>query len=621
MTNSSRLLSAARRARHELLSVRAPGGPWTDERTASVASTAAAISACAVYLGKRQPRATISGGTRQHDFQDLRLDGLLRSGLQWLVDQQHKDGGWTDSPEGPSDLATTLLVRSTFALMGVPARAALLVERADAFLKRSGGWTEIRQRGRDEVLGTSAILMTGAAAGLCAWQMVPRLAGRETVRPDWLAQLVRPSPSPMARPLALAINLARDRHCPPRTPLGRSLRKRSQLRAWHDLAEIRSGRMGYLESIPLSSFLVISLVSGGESDHPAATAAFQYLIASAQSDGTWPLASLGAVRQTASAILALDTEALPIDTRGSLARWLLARQQLELHPLTLAGRGGWSRSGEGEAPPTATDTARVILALARLQAQPLDVALRGEIGQSCRLAGSGLVSSQLIDGGWSPFLEPARPAKPRSRVEATAEVLRGLDCLQRMIPSPAFVQSIERGRRYLESAQLPDGTWPSPSDPESLLGPSSRILETAVALRALGQVGGTGGDHLQRARDALLNSQNLDGGWGGGWQQVEPGEEKIRSGLVETALALESLHPWREMPRVTKGYQQGLAWLCQEIETGRYPWSPALAFDVGRLWYDERLASAIPAAITLRVAVDDLTHHASDPSLVAPATP
>jgi hypothetical protein len=97
----------------------------------------------------------------------------------------------------------------------------------------------------------------------------------------------------------------------------------------------------------------------------------------------------------------------------------------------------------------------------------------GEALERARIAQETIAGSQNPDGGWGPF--------PRSASEPfdTAVVLVAL------ASRPAPADSIRRGRAYLESIQLEDGSWPETTRPPRGESYAQRISTTAWALEAL----------------------------------------------------------------------------------------------------------------------------------------
>ena len=89
----SALRDALARARGRLLASRGPDGWWEGRLSSSALSTATAVFALERIDANRHA-------------------GLIAGGLDWLVRHRNGDGGWGDTPESRSNLATTALVWS-----------------------------------------------------------------------------------------------------------------------------------------------------------------------------------------------------------------------------------------------------------------------------------------------------------------------------------------------------------------------------------------------------------------------------------------------------------------------------------------------------------------------------
>ena len=115
-----RLQRALDHAAEALLARRLPEGYWEGRLSSSALSTATAVSALAV-AGLPDDRP------------------LAERGRGWLAATQNADGGWGDTPDSPSNLATSLLAVAALTLAGeAPAWEATLA-RASAWLAGRAG--------------------------------------------------------------------------------------------------------------------------------------------------------------------------------------------------------------------------------------------------------------------------------------------------------------------------------------------------------------------------------------------------------------------------------------------------------------------------------------------------
>lgn len=217
------------------------------------------------------------------------LSELIVTSLHWLAHEQHSDGGWGEGDA--SDLATTLLVRAAFQITGVPVQYADLVQRADAYVLSQGGIPALKTQCGNDRIEVAPILANCAMAGSLPWKCVPSLPFELAFVPT---RWTRSSALPTARyasPLAVAIGLAKSFHRPSRNPVTRVARRWAQARALAKLCQLQPTLGGFLDSIPTTSFVVMSLASMGHAHLPIVRRGVEFLFATLRSDGSWPSAA------------------------------------------------------------------------------------------------------------------------------------------------------------------------------------------------------------------------------------------------------------------------------------------------------------------------------------------
>ena len=202
---------AVRTVTDRLLGEMRAEGYWEGWLSSSALSTATAV--CALALADAtddEPR--------------------IARGLAWLIKHQNADGGWGDTTDSPSNLATTLLAISALRLgaNGSSPAAVAALEQADRFLAsrsaargRSLGETIQREYGADRTFAVP-ILMTCGLAGVVTWDGIPDLPFELAVFPHRWYRLLRLQVVSYALPALIAIGLLIDRRNPPRSRLRRS---------------------------------------------------------------------------------------------------------------------------------------------------------------------------------------------------------------------------------------------------------------------------------------------------------------------------------------------------------------------------------------------------------------
>jgi squalene-hopene/tetraprenyl-beta-curcumene cyclase len=584
-----RLEAAYLLARAALLAERTREGYWTGELSTSALATATAVIALAL-VGKHTSSAV--------------HDRLIAGGLSWLAEHQNADGGWGDTLRSISNISTSMLGRAAFHLTGAAGRYAGCVQRAEVYLQEHGGKTPaeqaeaVRRRYGNDRTFAVPILTTCALAGLVEWREVAPLPFELACLPQSWFRFLRLPVVSYALPALIAIGQAIYHHRPPRNPLMRMLRWCSRSRSLRVLEGIQPSSGGFLEAVPLTSFVTLSLASIGRADHPVARNGVRFLVESVRPDGSWPIDSNLSIWLTTLSLNALaaagDLECLGSDGRLGTLQWLQAQQTRRIHPYTGAAPGAWGWSHLSGSVPDADDTSGALLAVHHLNG-PEERPGKGPMEQGCDKGLRWLLDLQNSDGGWPTFCRGwGHLPFDRSGADLTAHALRALAaCGFRG-------QAIQRGLAYLARTQRADGSWVplwfgnqfAPDDENPTYG-TARVLAAYRDLHRMDT------DPARRGVSWLLGVQNPDGGWGG-----LPG---IPSSVEETALAVEVL--LAAGSEATQAVNSGLAWLVAQVEAGALSHPTPIGLYFARLWYFEKLYPVIFSLAALGRALRELTPH------------
>ena len=164
--------------------------------------------------------------------------------------------------------------------------------------------------------------------------------------------------------------------------------------------------------------------------------------------------------------------------------------------------------------------------------------------------------------------------------------------------------ALDRGLRYLASAQQADGTWqplwfgnqyhPQETNP---------VYGTAKVLLALRDLGRLDSAEARRGLDWLAGASNRDGGWGGRPAGEELSAAEPQSSVEETALAAEALLSCGQTAVHETAALQGIRWLVDAVQANRHQETSPLGFYFAKLWYYERLYPTIFTVAALGQAV------------------
>jgi squalene-hopene/tetraprenyl-beta-curcumene cyclase len=592
----TRLQQAYEIARDKLLAERLADGHWTGELSTSALSTATAVSAlCLVSRECSQPQ-----------FEDL-----IRRGLDWLGAHQNSDGGWGDTVNSVSNLSTTALAVSAFHLGRAADRYPGIFEKANRYLSRFGESraalaAAVRARyGKDRTFAVP-ILTTMALAGLMDWHEVAALPFELACLPQKCYRFMRLHVVSYALPALIAIGQSIHRHRPSRNPITRLLRNRSIDKSLTVLENIQPSSGGFLEAIPLTSFVTLSLASIGLADHAVTRRAVDFIVRSVRTDGSWAIDSNLSVWVTTQSVNALATAGAlgKLNLLSDLEEWLTQNQFQVHHPYTGAAPGGWGWTDLPGSVPDVDDTAGAMLALAHLPEGPM----------TGRAVGAGLtwlLSLQNRDGGWPTFCKGwGRLPFDRSGADLTAHAMRAIATwferwigrMDRLTRRWIEQRCLPRALGYLKRCQRADGAWiplwfgnqHNPHEENPTYG-TSRVL---AAYRDLDMMNAT---PAEKGIAWLTANQNGDGGWGSGWG--------TSSSIEETALATEVLLDAGKDAEAA--VNKGLEWLVQSVTSGGLEAPTPIGFYFAKLWYYERLYPIIFSVAALGRALSHRTRESS----------
>jgi len=604
-----KLEDALRLARERLLAARLGDGYWEGRLCSSALATATAISALAL-AGEPQDEA------------------IVARGIRWLEATQNADGGWGDTPDSPSNLATSLLAVSALRIAADIAQSDSALAKANRYVSgMAGEGPSERVAGIKAAYGSDRtfavpILVNCALAGLVPWDGIPALPFELAALPQGLYRFAGLSVVSYALPALIAVGLALDHFTPPTGPLVRLIRRLVNTGIRRKLEALQPEHGGFLEATPLTAFVAMSITAAYGAQEPVVRKCLEFLRASVRADGSWPIDTNLSVWVTTAALNALaKSGGLSPDEVERTCAWIRTGQYGHVHPFTGARPGGWGWTHLAGGVPDADDTSAAILALVKtgdMAAVPAGV--------------TWLARLQNPDGGWPTFCRGwGRLPFDRSCPDITAHALRALHAAASMEPLPELVTCVARGMRYLLRQQQADGSWlPLWFGNQAAPGRANPVLGTARVLMALAEWDPTGDlatrglEHLgdMESQDAapaasrriaawtrtgagglpfvlrrgpqlrtalaeaityLGQAQNPDGGWGGA--------AGVASSVEETALAVSALSAWPQETR--QSLTNGVSYLLTRIENGTWTQATPIGVYFARLWYSEELYPVI----------------------------
>lgn len=576
----------------DLLSRRNGKGHWRGRLCSSALSTAVACVAMTLFDQDRQEK-------------DLEPEHrtYLDAGLGWLAANANADGGWGDTVRSVSNLPTTVLAWSALscgpAALGEAAAARrTAIEDAEAWIEERTGDLEPESLkshieglyGKDKTFSVP-ILTLAALAGTLGpepecWDGPPALPFELAAVPQSMFRFVGMPVVSYALPALIAVGQVRHHRRPSGNPALRALRQSSRKKTLKVLQSVLPESGGFLEAIPLTGFVTLSLVGAGEAEHPVTLKCLEFLRESMRPDGDWPIDIDLATWVSTLSIQALgDADLLGTVPDAELQvfrRWLLDQQYKIRHPFTGADPGGWAWTDLPGGVPDADDTAGALLALARLG--PID----REARDAAAAALGWLMGLQNQDGGIPTFCKGwTRLPFDASAPDLTAHALRAFRVWRPHVPPSLNRQLMESTRRavdYLRREQREDGSWvPLWFGHEAAPNLENKVFGTARVLRAFSDDEGTD-LRFEDARSYLLEVQNADGGWGG--------DLGVASSVEETALVVAAFAEskvWASRSDLQEAAARGAAYLAERWDEDRFANAAPIGFYFANLWYFEDL--------------------------------
>lgn len=614
-------IDARNKATRELLNSRNQEGFWKGRLANSALATAVAVSALELVH-----REYVKAGEKP-PFEY----SLIERGVEWLVKNVNSDGGWGDTPMSKSNISTTTLCWCAFYIVnGAVQKYSTVVQRAEKWLKQHAGRIEPRilapaitsRYGNDRTFSAPILMVCAAANRLGddsdAWARVPQLPFEIAILPRELFSILKVPVVSYALPALVAIGQARHSKLPSKNKILSFIRNAVREKTLELVYKIQPANGGFLEAIPLTSFVAMALTISGNWKHPIVSKAVSFIVASVREDGGWAIDSDLATWLTTLSINALlktnkkEDPFLSLAERNKLLAWLLNQQRKQPHLYTNAAAGGWAWTNLPGGVPDADDTAGALLAIhgiitgiageresVRPDARSHDSVFSPQNTNPIKSAVDGinwLVNLQNPDGGIPTFCKGwGHLSFDRSGTDLTAHALRAWTNWLPFIPpqdGEKIIKAAKKAVEFLINSQSQDGYWEplwfgnqDERHERNLTYGTTRVL---LGLQSMLRFGS------HRAAEAgikavkwLLESQNSDGGWSGFKGGV--------SSVEETAWAVEALSRVCSLPICGNDYREkiilslkkGTNWLIEKVLSGEWKKPSPVGFYFARLWYYE----------------------------------
>lgn len=559
-----------------------PEGYWTGELSSSALAVAVAIAALHFH------------DSREHEPE-------IRRGLNWLQLHVNADGSFGDTVDSPGNVSTSLLVYAAINLYGATDEATNLLRRkVKEWLVGQGIDVDSDEVSRfildhyqkDYTFSVPILTLCGLSGvpGPEAFCLVPQLPFELALLPRGFYRFLKLSVVSYAIPALVAVGIVVYKK--KRSNFGwRLIRHFSVKPALKRLQQMMPDSGGFLEAIPLTAFVSLSLIEAGYRNLPVVVEGIAFLKRTQRADGGWPIDVDLSTWVTTLSVKSMRNNLhanLGEEQKDKLISHLLNCQNKVVHPFNGSGPGGWGWTSYPGSVPDGDDTPGVILALLKLSDKP---EVLKAIAQAC----IWLKDLQNSDGGFPTFSRGwGKLPFDQSTCDLTGHCVLALTTalstcagLLTAAESTAIRRMIRGAIGFLETKQREDGSWlplwfgsQQTTDHSNPVYGTARVvtyLQDTVSLEMLDAgVQERIRKMVGKGQTFLLHNQNEDGSWGASFG--------VLGSIEETALAISALvgnQPHRETR------DRGLTWLLDKEKEGLKAAPIGLYF--ASLWYDEKL--------------------------------
>lgn len=561
-------------------------------------------------LGVAVAIAALHFNDAQANYSEIQL------GLDWLHNNINADGSYGDTPESTGNISTSLLVYAALNLYSEnnPLTKQVQGKISDYFLRNNIDVNS--DKVVDHILGHykkdytfSVPILTMCA--LCnipssrAFDKIPQLPFELALLPQKFYRLLNLSVVSYAIPALIAVGIVIFKK-KKTNRINQWVKRKLEKKALNILQKSMPESGGFLEAIPLTAFVSLSLINAGYGNNAVVKKGIAFLKRTQRSDGGWPIDIDLSTWVTTLSVKALGVkkdEVLTVVQKDGIIKHLKSIQNKVVHPFNGALPGGWGWTNYPGSVPDGDDTPGAILAL-------LNIAPPTTIKEEVLAAGEWLLKLQNNDGGFPTFSKGwGKLPFDQSCADLTGHCILALTKIMyhynEELPewyNTKIRSSLKKALSYLKKQQQDDGAWlPLWFGNQQTKNHANPVYGTARVATYLNDallfLKSHAGLELQmkplieKSQSFLLRAQNNDGSWGG--------DKNIQGTIEETSLSVSALMGDEFMSVKQKAF----AWLDKTYKSqGLKPAPIGLYFAL--LWYDEKM---YPLTLYIEALVRNLT--------------
>lgn len=532
-----------------------------------------------------------------HDAEENKTE--IKNGLDWLLKNVNKDGGYGDTPESPSNISTSLLVFAALNLYSASNQNIQSLQQKLSEYLKANKIDLTTGNVADAILGhykkdytfSVPILTMCALCGIPeknAYQRIPQLPFELSLLPQKFYRLLNLSVVSYAIPALIAVGIVifKKKKSGKMAPW---IRAGAEKKALKLLQKSLPESGGFLEAIPLTAFVALSLINAGYRNLDVVEKGIQFLKRTQRKDGGWPIDVDLSTWVTTLSVKALggriDT-VLSAEKQNTLSRHLKSVQNKAIHPFNGTPPGGWGWTNYSGSVPDCDDTPGAMLALMRLN--PAE-----QVKKEVLAGANWLFQLQNSDGGYPTFSKGwGKLPFDESCADLTGHCVLALATIAGTYKNEDISfgnkldKSIRRAVGFLLKHQINDGSWlPLWFGNQQVKKHENPVYGTARVLNYLRDAFSFITDKdlhdtiqymIKNAENYLFETQNEDGSWGGA--------QGISGTMEETALAAAALAKADRDEVVLNAF----TWLNNKFKNESLPSAP-IGLYFASLWYDEKM--------------------------------
>lgn len=570
--NKEQIKTASEKLFNQLLDERNNKGVWDGQLSSSALANAVAVFALWKLNAENNKE-------------------YIQQGLIWLKNNINTDGGFGDTPISKSNLSTSLLCWSAFSIVNENSEFTSCIKKLESYLKshigslgpKSISHAVLEHYADDRTFSVPILAMCALAGrlGNDGWEYVPQLPYQFAALPNSFFRWLNLSVVSYAIPALISMGLIRQKMVPPKNSIIRLINNALESKLLKVLSEKQPDNGGFLEAIPLTAFVLMTLIGAGYKEHRVCKKAEAFLKQSMRNNGSFPIDTNLTTWVTTLAVNAMSKEqfqSLQTSEKESISNWLLQQQHKTVHPFTKTPPGGWAWINTQGGVADGDDTSGALIALKKLKGNAPDAI------NSAKLGLNWLMGIQNNDGGFPTFCKGwGKLPFDASCPDITAHAIRAILEWQKEMDqafSGKLEKSLSKAIKYLKNTQKNDGSWlPLWFGNEKDTKHENPVYGTSLVVYGLCCARNKGranlDDMIEQGSYFLNACKNDDGSWGG--------NKNIHGSIEETSLAIKALH----MSGFNSILGDSMNWLINKLN------NPIQAAPIGlyfaSLWYHEQM--------------------------------